>query len=94
MGSVGDFYDNAMCQSFFATLECELLEQHRIDDQREASLAHRGLVQSAATALIDRHAVTRRSDLRNSEKEELENPSEYGFSACVRPSALCDGDAR
>jgi putative transposase len=25
MGSVGDCYDNAMCESFFATLECELL---------------------------------------------------------------------
>ncbi len=25
MGSVGDTYDNAMCESFFATLECELL---------------------------------------------------------------------
>ena len=26
MGSVGDAYDNAMAESFFATLECELLE--------------------------------------------------------------------
>jgi putative transposase len=25
MGSVGDAYDNAMCETFFATLECELL---------------------------------------------------------------------
>ena len=25
MGSVGDAYDNAMCESFFATPECELL---------------------------------------------------------------------
>ena len=25
MGSVGDAYYNAMCESFFATLECELL---------------------------------------------------------------------
>lgn len=27
MGSVGDAYDNAMCESVFATLECELLER-------------------------------------------------------------------
>ncbi len=27
MGSVGDCFDNAMCESFFATLECELLDQ-------------------------------------------------------------------
>jgi len=27
MGSVGDAYDNAMCESFFATFECELLDR-------------------------------------------------------------------
>jgi len=39
MGSVGDCYDNAMCESFNATLECELLAKHRFATQREASLA-------------------------------------------------------
>ncbi|MDP9025860.1 MAG: IS3 family transposase [Candidatus Eremiobacteraeota bacterium] len=39
MGSVGDCYDNAMCESFNATLECELLAKHRFKTQREASLA-------------------------------------------------------
>ena len=39
MGSVGDCYDNAMCESFFATLECELLEQHRFTSQAEARMA-------------------------------------------------------
>jgi transposase InsO family protein len=29
MGSVGDCYDNAVTESFFATLECELLDRHR-----------------------------------------------------------------
>ena len=33
MGSVGDCYDNAMCESFFATLECELLNKHRFPTQ-------------------------------------------------------------
>jgi len=28
MGSVGDCFDNAMCESFFATLECELLDRY------------------------------------------------------------------
>jgi putative transposase len=36
MGSVGDAYDNAMCESFFATLECELLARHRFRTQTEA----------------------------------------------------------
>ena len=39
MGSVGDCYDNAMCESFNATLECELIARSKFKDQREASLA-------------------------------------------------------
>ena len=39
MGSVGDAYDNAMCESFFATLECELLERRRFASQAEAKIA-------------------------------------------------------
>lgn len=39
MGSVGDAYDNAMCESFFATLECELLDRRRFKNQLEARLA-------------------------------------------------------
>jgi putative transposase len=39
MGSVGDCYDNAMCESFFATLECELLDRTRFIDRAEAELA-------------------------------------------------------
>jgi len=36
MGSVGDCYDNAMCESFFATLECELLERSTFRTKAEA----------------------------------------------------------
>lgn len=39
MGSVGDAYDNALCESFFATLECELLDRHRFPTQVEARMA-------------------------------------------------------
>jgi putative transposase len=39
MGSVGDAYDNAMCESFFATLECELLDRRRFTNQVEARMA-------------------------------------------------------
>jgi putative transposase len=39
MGSIGDCYDNAMCESFFATLECELLDRHRFQTPVEARLA-------------------------------------------------------
>src|ERR1700688_2310457 len=39
MGSVGDAYDNAMAESFFATLECELLDRRSFQTQAEAKLA-------------------------------------------------------
>jgi Integrase core domain len=39
MGSVGDAYDNAMAESFFATLECELLDRRRFKTQAEARMA-------------------------------------------------------
>ena len=38
-GSVGDCYDNALCESFFATLECELLERRRFRSHAEARMA-------------------------------------------------------
>jgi len=36
---VGDAYDIAMCESFFATLECELLGRRRFTSQAEARMA-------------------------------------------------------
>ena len=39
MGSVGDAYDNALCESFFATLECELLDRERFRTPAEARRA-------------------------------------------------------
>jgi putative transposase len=39
MGSVGDCYDNAMCESFFATLECELIERKSYATRPEARLS-------------------------------------------------------
>jgi putative transposase len=39
MGSVGDAYDNAMAESFFATLERELLNRRNFRSQTEAKMA-------------------------------------------------------
>ena len=38
MGSVGDAYDNALAESFFATLEVELLARTRFRNRTEARL--------------------------------------------------------
>jgi putative transposase len=39
MGSVGDCYDNAMAESFFATLECELIDRSTFESRNQARLA-------------------------------------------------------
>jgi len=42
MGSVGDCFDNAMAESFFASLECELLDRNHLltrDEARAATFA-------------------------------------------------------
>ena len=38
-GSVGDAYDNAMAESFFATVEREVLARRRFKTQAEAKMA-------------------------------------------------------
>ena len=38
-GSAGDCYDNAMAESFFATLECELIDRRSFQTQAQARTA-------------------------------------------------------
>ena len=64
MGSVGDAYDNAMCESFFATLECELLASESIQDTGRSTSCdlriRRRLLQSTTTPFLDRISLTGR----------------------------------
>ena len=39
MGSAGDCYDNALCESFFATLECELIDRSTFRSHSAARIA-------------------------------------------------------
>ena len=39
MGSIGDAYDNAVAEAFFATLECELIDRHVWVNREEARRA-------------------------------------------------------
>ena len=66
MGSFGDAYDNALCESFFATLEYELLDRRRFPSQAEAhgessSTSRAGTIRTAATP---HSATTPRSTTR------------------------------
>lgn len=46
MGSIGDAYDNAMAESFFSTLQRELLDEHRWDTRRQLALAVFGWIEA------------------------------------------------
>jgi putative transposase len=39
MGSIGDAYDNALCESFFHSLQLELLDEHHWRTRRQLALA-------------------------------------------------------
>ena len=99
MGSVGDAYDNAMCESFFATLECELLEQCRFRTQAEARLAVFGFIEGWYNPRRRHSALGYQSPV-NFERRAAHlaaSPAESGSADCVyghisgdraRPSAL------
>lgn len=61
MGSVGDAYDNAMCESFFATLECELLDRERFRNQAEAKMRVFDFIEGWYKSMAGRTCLTRRS---------------------------------
>ena len=61
-GTAGDALDNAMCESFFATLECELIDRHRFTTKAEAQIAVfrfiEGVSQPLAPPFVHRLHVT------------------------------------
>ena len=64
MGSVGDAYDNAMCESFFATLECELLDRRRFASQAEARIACFSFIEGWYNPVRLHSALNYRSPIR------------------------------
>ncbi|SFT23118.1 Integrase core domain-containing protein [Methylobacterium sp. yr668] len=73
MGSVGDAYDNAMCESFFATLECELLDRRRFASQAQARMAVFTFSEGFYNPVRLHSALGYRSPIRY-EQEMLANP--------------------
>ena len=92
MGSVGDAYDNAMAESFFATLECELLERRRFKTQAEARMAvfafiegfynprrrHSALGYLSPVAFERRHAIM-------AQKRSTFSPGQPNHAAALAP---------
>jgi putative transposase len=71
MGSVGDCYDNAMCESFFATLEMELIDRQRFKNRTEAKLAVFDFIEGWYNPRRRHSALGRRSPMRF-EREQAE----------------------
>ena len=87
MGSVGDAYDNAMAESFFATLECELIDRRVWKTHTKARHAiftwieswynplrrHSGLGQMSPMAFERQHALKAKETKETKESNEPEN---------------------
>lgn len=72
LGSVGDAYDNAMCESFFATLECELLDRRRFASQAEARVACFSFIEGFYNPVRLHSALGYRSPVRYEEEMQTQ----------------------
>ena len=87
MGSVGDCYDNAMCESFFATLECELLDRTRFRNHVEARMAIFEFIEGCY------NSHRRHSSLQYLSPMEFERTFAYSTPIPVAPSRPESHDA-
>ena len=72
MGSVGDAYDNAMAESFFSTLECELLSRRRFASQAEARMACFSFIEGFYNPIRLHSALGYRSPINYEEQQTQE----------------------
>lgn len=74
MGSVGDCYDNALCESFYATLECELIDRFTF---RTKDVARRAVFRwiEAWYNPRRRHSSIRRMSPAKFERRNFFNPT-------------------
>ena len=72
MGSVGDCYDNALCESFFATLECELLDREDFATRAEARMAVFEFIEGWYNPHRRHSALAYQSPMAYEEKHQLE----------------------
>jgi len=80
MGSVGDCYANAMCESFFATLECELIERETFATRPEARLGVFDFVEEGYNPHGLHSALGYRSPMSYEEEHHLRKDREPGNS--------------
>jgi putative transposase len=72
MGSTADAYDNAICESFFATLECELLDRRRFAAQAKARVACFSFIEGFYNPVRLHSALGYRSPIRYEQDMQAE----------------------
>ncbi len=88
MGSVGDAYDNAMCESSFATLKCELLARCRFTTQAEARHAVFAFIEGFYNPRRRHSSIGYLSpiDYEHRHKTAALLPTRVSLPSCSRPS--------
>ena len=88
MGSVGDAYDNAMAESFFATLEREVLSRRRFRSQAEAKMAVFEWIEGWYNPHRRHSALGYRSPVNYERVHRRSDPSAQSFCGLARQTAL------
>jgi putative transposase len=76
MGSVGDCYDNALCESFFASLECELIDRFTFRTKQEARSAVFRWIEAWYNPLRRHSSIGRISPINFERRHPTQPPSE------------------
>ena len=82
MGSVGDAFDNAMAESFFASLECELIDRRSFRSKAEARVAVFTYIEGWYNPRR-RHSALGRISPMNFERSHANDPSPLTDHAVV-----------
>jgi putative transposase len=103
MGTVGDAYDNAMAESFFATLECELIDRRSWKTHTEARLAvftwieswykpkrrHSGLGQMSPMAFESKHEQSKHEQKDQTQSQDKETTNQPRADKHGLPTGCC-----
>jgi putative transposase len=94
MGSVGDAYDNAMCESFFATLECELLDRRRFATKAEARIAVFEFIEGWYNPMRRHSSLGRLSPIEFERRYAAGSGHMLPLTSSRMSSIVCDPSAR
>ena len=89
MGTVGDAYDNAMAESFFATLECELIDRRSWRSKAQARSALFTWIEGWYNPRRRHSSLGQRSPINFERKHDADNDrvQEHGFPTAAAGSS-------